>query len=94
MNSSSVFKLLLILGIIISTSLTLSAQNMQGQGRKFDPSMMQAAGKIYGSVADGKSSEAIEYANIVVFKWRDSTVAYGTVTNVKGKIEIGLMMPG
>lgn len=98
MKYFSVLKQFLIPGIILTATLTLSAQNMpenrQGQGRRFDPSMMQAAGKIYGSVTDAKSSEAIEYANIVVYKWRDSTVAYGTVTNDKGQFEINKMMPG
>lgn len=98
MQHLSVLKCSFLLTIILATTFSISAQNMpqnmQGQGRKFDPSMMQAAGKIYGSVADAKSLEAIEYANIVVYKWRDSTVAYGTVTNDKGKFEINKMMPG
>ena len=94
MNHFSRFKILLFLCVIFISTFTLTAQNMpNGQTRKFDPSMMQG-GKIYGSVIDAQSSEAVEYANIVVFKWRDSTVAYGTVTNDKGKFEINKMMPG
>lgn len=97
MKCFSVLTKFLVLSILLTSTLTLSAQNMpqnmRGQGRGFDPSMMQA-GRIYGSVVDSKTSEAIEYANIVVYKWRDSTVAYGSVTNDKGKFEISKMMPG
>ena len=71
-----------------------ASENRRGQGRRFDPSMMQAAGRIYGSVVDAQSSQPVEYANVVVFKWRDSTVAYGIVTNDKGNFEINKMMPG
>lgn len=100
MKYFSVFKKLLILGMILT--VTLTAQNMpenrqgqgQGQGRRFDPSMMQAAGRIYGSVVDAQSFQPVEYANVVVYKWRDSTVAYGIVTNDKGNFEISKMMPG
>lgn len=100
MKHFSGFKFLIIHLMFLNATLILTAQNIPqnmpggGQGRRFDPSMMQAAGKIYGSVVDAQTSEPIEYANVVVFKWRDSTVAYGIVTNDKGNFEINKMMPG
>ncbi|PKL82354.1 MAG: hypothetical protein CVV24_10555 [Ignavibacteriae bacterium HGW-Ignavibacteriae-3] len=99
MKIYTISRLMLFLTLMVASVSSLSAQTRtQGmpnmQGRNFDPSMLQPIGKISGSVVDGQTSEAIEYANIVVYKWKDSTVAYGNVTDSEGKFEITKMMPG
>jgi len=92
-SDSRIFLILILISAFTSTLIAQDRpQNMQG--RRFDPSMMQPIGKISGFVADAQTSEPIEYANIVVYKWRDSTVAYGSVTSDRGRFEINKIMPG
>jgi len=78
---------------IVLVSLELSAQQRMQQGG-MNPSQFQPIGKISGTVVDAQSSEPIEYANIVIYKWKDSTVANGTVTDQKGKFELTKVMYG
>jgi len=97
MNTFTLFRRTLILSVllIINSYLIYAQDRPQNmQGRKFDPSMMQPVGKLSGTVIDAQTNQPIEYANIVVFKWRDSTVANGTVSNDKGKFEINKIMYG
>ncbi len=91
-NARLFFSFLFSVFVFISLSAQNMPQNMQG--RRFDPSMMQPVGKVTGTVLDAQTSEPIEYANVVIYKWRDSTVAYGGVTSSKGSFEISKMMPG
>ncbi len=84
---------LLILSTIISFNAIAQERGQQGQ-RRFDPSMMQPIGKISGTVIDAQTNEPIEYANIVMYRWRDSTVANGIVSDTKGNFEITKVMPG
>ena len=59
-----------------------------------DPSQFQPIGIISGTVVDGSNNQPIEYANVVIYRWKDSTVANGAVTNSQGKFTIEKMMFG
>jgi len=62
------------------------AGGMQGQ--------FQLSGKVTGKVVDAQSNQPIEYANVVVYRWKDSTVANGTVTNAEGSFSVDKLMNG
>jgi len=64
------------------------------QQRKFDPSMMQPIGKVTGTIVDAQNSQPIEYANVVIYRWKDSSVVGGTVSNSKGKFLIDKIVFG
>lgn len=51
-------------------------------------------GTITGKVFDSDTSEPIEYANIVVYSQRDSSVITGGVTNSEGFFNISMERPG
>ena len=73
-------KWLLIFGMLIAT--TAMAQR-PGGGR---PNManMPAEGIVKGQVVDELSGETMEYANVVIYSMRDSSVVAGTVTAPDG----------
>ena len=86
MNNLLINKILIsIICISFITSL-ISAQN-QPQ-RKFDYSQMPSIGKVSGTIIDAQNSQPIEYANVVVYRWKDSSVVGGTVSNSQGKFLI------
>lgn len=64
------------------------AQNHQAQGNNANGEKLPALGVISGTVLDSISSVPIEYANIVLFKVKDSTLINGVVTDEKGKFRI------
>lgn len=98
-NMKKYFLPLLALILIIS-SYPISAQNEGMQRRNNQAggmqmqSQFQLAGKVSGTVVDGQSNQPIEYANIVIYRWKDSTVANGTVTNAEGKFTVDKLMNG
>ena len=49
---------------------------------------MPAAGIIKGMVTDQNGTQPVEYANIVIFKVKDSSMVSGSVTDSKGKFTI------
>ncbi len=93
MKKNTVNLTLLNIFFLFFALLTINAQN-NNQQRRMDPSQFQPIGKISGTVIDAQTSEPIEYANIVVYRWKDSTVANGTVTDQKGKFELNKVMYG
>jgi outer membrane receptor protein involved in Fe transport len=78
-----IYNKILFLSLIIS--LTVFAQ--QGQGNF-------AGGSIYGKVFDSSTKHTIEYANIVVFSLKDSSMVTGGVTSSEGIFNITLNRPG
>jgi outer membrane cobalamin receptor len=82
--------------VILLVSLSLvSAQNQRSnQTRTADASRFQAIGSVSGKVVDAQTNQPIEYANVVVYRWKDSTVANGTVTNSEGQFTIDKLMMG
>ncbi|MCZ7613018.1 MAG: carboxypeptidase-like regulatory domain-containing protein [Ignavibacteriaceae bacterium] len=59
----------------------------QGQGNF-------SGGSIFGKVFDSSTKHAIEYANIIIFSLRDSSMVTGGVTNSDGVFNITLNKPG
>lgn len=51
-------------------------------------------GSISGKVFDSATKHAIEYANIIVFSMRDSSMVTGGVTNSDGQFSLSLDRPG
>ncbi|KAF0152532.1 MAG: Outer membrane receptor protein [Ignavibacteria bacterium] len=92
------FLSLLCLILYASVFNSLSAQNEGMQRRTAPPGAMQQqfqlAGKVTGKVLDAQSNQPIEYANVVIYRWKDSTVANGTVTNAEGNFTVDRIMNG
>jgi outer membrane receptor protein involved in Fe transport len=86
MNNSFIGKFLISILCINLIPSFLAGQNQQPM--QFNPSQMQPIGKVTGTIVDAQNSEPIEYANVVVFRWKDSTVVGGTVSNSQGKFLI------
>lgn len=76
--------------IILAFAFTFSnifAQNTPGRGGN----MPSGNGKLSGTLLDAKTSQPIEYGNIVVFRSKDSTMVTGNISNFKGKFVIDLI---
>ena len=71
---------ILLLGILMSTTLTAQ------RGGK--PLGERPKGKISGAVKDSLTEQAVEYANIVIYSLRDSSMVTGTVTDMQGKFVV------
>ncbi|MCK4252695.1 TonB-dependent receptor [candidate division WOR-3 bacterium] len=52
------------------------------------------SGKLSGNVYDADFNEPIEYANIVLYRHRDSTQVTGTITNPQGYFQLTDVKPG
>ncbi|MDD2562620.1 MAG: outer membrane beta-barrel family protein [Salinivirgaceae bacterium] len=65
------------------------AQPQKGEAR--NPEM-----KFYirGSIIESTGNHAVEYASIVLYRQKDSSMVGGTITDVEGKYEIELSRPG
>lgn len=81
--------LLLIFSILLS--ITLQSQNKgQNTGTRpnVDMSSMPQEGVITGIILEKNNNTPIEYANIIVYSKRDSSVVTGGITDAKGKFYI------
>jgi outer membrane receptor protein involved in Fe transport len=83
MKHASLFLSLLIF------SLSSTAQNKTQNNTDISP-----MGEIHGVVIDKKTRVAIEYANVIVYKIKDSSMVTGALTNGKGKFLIEKLSPG
>ena len=70
--------LMLSLTIILTIPSTFFGQKAPYKGKP------TARGIITGIVKDNATNKPLEYANIVLFRAKDSTIVNGTVTNVEG----------
>lgn len=82
-----------ILMLCMFITITFAQDRGQGQ-RRMDASQFQPIGKVSGKVIDSKTNEPIEYANVIIHRWKDSTVAYGTISNSEGFFQIDKIMNG
>ncbi len=55
---------------------------------------MPAEGVVKGKVLDKASNMPMEYANVVLFSMRDSSIVTGTVTNADGSFKVVNVRPG
>jgi len=76
---------LLILVSFSSNAQQPNGQRMQGGGRM---SMEGGFGTLKGTIVDEETNLPIEYANIVIFKMRDSSMVTGGITDTKGNFTI------
>lgn len=70
--------------ILILTIVTISTANAQEQ-RRFPMGNVQVSGKITGTLVDDQSRKPIEYGNIALYRFRDSSLITGTISNNQGK---------
>ena len=76
---------LLILLSLSSKAQQPNGQRMEGSGRM---SMEGGFGTLKGTIVDEATNLPIEYANIVIFKMRDSSMVTGGITDTKGNFTI------
>ncbi|MCX7876837.1 MAG: TonB-dependent receptor family protein [Melioribacteraceae bacterium] len=88
-------KTLRIILLFFMSITLLNAQNQRvNQQRTLETARIQAIGNVSGKVIDAQTNQPIEYANVVLYRWKDSTVANGTVTNSEGQFNIEKLMTG
>jgi outer membrane receptor protein involved in Fe transport len=68
--------------IIVSFSSVLSQSNPGGQGRQ---QMTAPEGLLTGQLIDNQTKQIIEYGNVVLFSYRDSSMVTGTISDSEGK---------
>lgn len=66
---------------------TIFAQSQRG-GQMSNGENVPKVGIIKGIVMDASDNKPIEYANIVLFRMKDSTMVTGTITNGKGEFRM------
>ncbi|MFO7639022.1 MAG: TonB-dependent receptor [bacterium] len=74
--------------ILLLLSAIALAPAQPGGGRAGNP------GAITGQVYDSEYRQPVEYANIVVYRLRDSTQVNGTVSGPNGRFEVAGLPPG
>ncbi len=72
-----------ILKILITILLIANISKAQDQ-RRFPMGNFNINGKITGKLVDEQSGKPIEYGNIVLYRFRDSSMATGTISNSQG----------
>lgn len=80
--------------LILVISVLFNFVNAQNQQKRLDPSMMQPNGLLKGKVLDSETKKAIEYANIIVYRTRDSVMVNGCISNPEGEFKLDNLMPG
>lgn len=79
------YNILLIAGLILSA--TMFGQQRQGNGGgKGRADMMK--GIIKGNIVDAETKKGVEYANVVLYSLKDSSIIAGTVCNENGVFEM------
>ncbi|AFH50148.1 Outer membrane receptor protein [Ignavibacterium album JCM 16511] len=82
------FKKYLLFTLLIFTNFIFS-QNRQGNFQG-----MQSNGKLSGKIIDAQTNQIIEYCNVVLFSYRDSSMVNGTITDREGKFTLSNLRPG
>lgn len=88
MSTTNLHSLWLVIGLFLS---------MQGFSQKSAPTNVSEAakvGKVTGKIIDAETNLPIDYANIVVFRVKDSVMISGAVTNPKGDFEVAQLPSG
>ena len=74
--------------LTILFSQLLLAQNQRGKGQGGAGNFSGGMGSISGVVVDNQTLQAVEYANLVVFRTKDSVMVGGAISNQKGNFLI------
>ena len=72
---------------IFFTQLLL-AQDQRGRGQGRPDGGVGGIGSVSGVVVDKQTLQAVEYANLVVYRTKDSIMVGGAITNQKGSFTI------
>ena len=78
--------------MLIILTVTISSQD-----RNFNRQNIQnpnIRGTITGQIIDAQTKQKIEYCNVVLLRFRDSSMAAGTITNKEGKFVLDNITPG
>lgn len=74
--------------LFIFTNLILP-QNREGNFQG-----MQLNGKVTGKIIDAQTKQIIEYCNVVLFTYKDSSMVNGTISDREGRFSISNLRPG
>lgn len=86
-------KISLLLTLISLTYLALAQERMQGRsGQSVDLSNFN--GIITGKIVDSLDRTAVEFANIALYRQKDSALVTGTLTDASGTFTLEKLMPG
>ena len=81
-------------GLLIISATFLSAQRGQRPRPGNRQSRMEPIGEITGTVVDQASQTPLEYANISLFRARDSVLVTGSTTDAAGQFILQELLPG
>ena len=86
--------IVLVIALVFVGITGVSGQErMQGRGgANFD--MSNFSGSISGQVIDSLSKEVVEFANIALYRQRDSSLVTGTMTDAQGNFKLEKLTPG
>lgn len=73
--------------ILITILLIVNISKAQDQ-RRFPMGNFNINGKITGKLIDEQSGKPIEYGNIVLYRFRDSSMVTGTISNAQGNFAL------
>lgn len=77
----------------IGISSVSAQERMQGRGgANFD--MSNFSGTITGQIVDSLSKDVVEFANIALYRQRDSSLVTGTMTDAQGNFKLEKLTPG
>lgn len=83
-----------ISNLLMMILMFISIIYSQNQQRRGDGSGMAPIGIIKGKISDSETKKPIEYANIVLFRLRDSVMINGCISNPTGEFKLENLMPG
>lgn len=72
-----------IILIIVSVNIALTQDQ-----RRFPMGNLQINGRISGKLLDEQSGKPIEYGNVVLYRFRDSSMVTGTISNAQGNFHL------
>jgi len=83
-------KRIVLLTLFLFSSFISNAQNKPKDKSNDKPNISgpPAIGVIKGEIEDSLSGDPVEYANIILYKAKDSTMLTGTITNEKGQFSL------
>ncbi len=73
----------ILIAFLLITNLLIAQEQ-----RRFPMGNLQVQGKITGKLIDQQSGKPIEYGNVVVYRFRDSSMVTGTISNSQGNFVI------
>lgn len=89
-----VFLFLFIAALVFNGISVVSAQErMQGRGGA-NIDMSNFSGTISGQIVDSLSKDVVEFANIALYRQRDSSLVTGTMTDAQGNFKLEKLTPG